>query len=48
MTLTYSRRGSGKPLLLLHGIGSSLKTWDLILDELATQRDVIALDLPAS
>ena len=46
MTLTYSRRGSGKPLLLLHGIGSSLKTWDLILDELATQRDVIALDLP--
>ena len=46
MTLNYSRRGSGKPLLLLHGIGSSLKTWDLIMDELATQRDVIALDLP--
>lgn len=46
MTLNYSRRGSGKPLLLLHGIGSSLKTWDLIVEELATQRDVIAVDLP--
>lgn len=46
MTLNYTRRGAGKPLLLLHGLGSSLKTWDLIVDELATQRDVIALDLP--
>ena len=46
MTLNYVRRGTGKPLLLLHGLGSSLKTWNLIIDELATQRDVIALDLP--
>lgn len=46
MTLNYVRRGAGKPLLLLHGLGSSLKTWDLIMDQLATQRDVIAVDLP--
>ncbi|QMW02484.1 alpha/beta fold hydrolase [Spirosoma foliorum] len=46
MTMNYVRRGTGKPLLLLHGLGSSLKVWDLIIDELATQRDVIALDLP--
>ncbi|GAB3222786.1 alpha/beta fold hydrolase [Spirosoma arcticum] len=46
MTLNYVRRGAGKPLLLLHGLGSSLKTWDLIMDELAIQRDVIAVDLP--
>jgi pimeloyl-ACP methyl ester carboxylesterase len=46
MTLNYVRRGTGKPLLLLHGLGSSLKVWDLIIDELATQRDVIAMDLP--
>ena len=46
MTLNYIRRGTGKPLLLLHGLGSSLKVWDLILDELAAQREVIALDLP--
>jgi len=44
--MNYIRRGTGKPLLLLHGLGSSLKVWDLIVDELATQRDVIALDLP--
>lgn len=46
MTMNYVRRGTGKPLLLLHGLGSSLQVWDLIIDELATQRDVIALDLP--
>ena len=46
MTMNYVRRGTGKPLLLLHGLGSSLKVWDLIMDELATQRDVIAVDLP--
>ncbi|MBD2704352.1 alpha/beta fold hydrolase [Spirosoma sp. BT702] len=46
MTMNYVRRGTGKPLLLLHGLGSSLKVWDLIMDELATQRDVIAIDLP--
>ena len=44
--MNYIRRGTGKPLLLLHGLGSSLKVWDLIVEELATQRDVIALDLP--
>ena len=46
MSLNYVRCGAGKPLLLLHGLGSSLKVWDLIIDELATQREVIALDLP--
>ncbi|SOD95255.1 alpha/beta fold hydrolase [Spirosoma fluviale] len=46
MFLNYVRRGAGKPLLLLHGLGSSLKAWDLIVDELATQREVIAVDLP--
>ena len=46
MNLNYVRRGAGKPLLLLHGLGSSLKTWDLIMDELAIHREVIAIDLP--
>ncbi|WP_229379431.1 alpha/beta fold hydrolase [Fibrella forsythiae] len=40
------RLGSGKPLLLIHGIGSSHHSWDLIVNELATQREVIAVDLP--
>lgn len=44
--MNYVRRGSGKPLLLIHGIGSSHRSWDLIIDELAAHRDVIAVDLP--
>lgn len=44
--MTYVRRGTGKPLLLLHGIGSSHRSWDLIIDGLAAERDVIAVDLP--
>ena len=46
MTMNYVRRGSGKPLLLIHGIGSSHKSWNLIIDELAAHREVIAVDLP--
>lgn len=46
MIMNYIRRGTGKPLLLLHGIGSSHHSWDLIIDQLATHRDVLAVDLP--
>jgi len=40
------RHGMGRPLLLLHGLGSSLRTWDLVVPHLAAEREVIALDLP--
>lgn len=47
MTIHHSRRGSGKPLLLVHGLGSSSRTgWATIIDALAERREVIALDLP--
>jgi pimeloyl-ACP methyl ester carboxylesterase len=39
-------RGVGKPLLLIHGLGSSNRAWQLILDALAAERSVIAIDLP--
>lgn len=39
-------RGSGPPLLLVHGLGSSSATWAPVLDPLAARRSVIALDLP--
>ena len=45
-TLAYTRRGSGMPLVLLHGIGSSRQTWEPVIDALADRFDVIALDLP--
>ncbi|GAB3894388.1 alpha/beta fold hydrolase [Spirosoma agri] len=44
--MNYIRRGTGKPLLLIHGLGSSHRSWDLIIDKLAVNRDVIAIDLP--
>jgi pimeloyl-ACP methyl ester carboxylesterase len=46
MTLHHVRRGTGAPLLLLHGLGGSSRSFDLIIDELAAQREVIAVDLP--
>ncbi len=42
----YVRRGTGSPLLLLHGIGESWRSWSTILDALTAERDVIAVDLP--
>lgn len=46
MAMHYIRRGTGKPLLLIHGLGGNWQSWSPILDELALHRDVIAVDLP--
>ena len=39
-------RGSGEPLVLVHGIGDSLRTWSRVFDRLAEERDCWAVDLP--
>lgn len=46
MEMHHIRRGNGKPLLLIHGLGGSWRSWSPILDDLATEREVIAIDLP--
>jgi pimeloyl-ACP methyl ester carboxylesterase len=46
MQLAFERRGEGEPLVLIHGIGSQWQIWIPVLDALARERDVIALDLP--
>ncbi len=40
------RKGSGDPLLLLHGLGGSTAVWAPVIDLLATERDVLTIDLP--
>ncbi|MGH3997005.1 MAG: alpha/beta fold hydrolase [Pseudonocardiaceae bacterium] len=46
MQLHHVRRGVGKPLLLVPGLGATWQSWDTIFDALAREREVIAIDLP--
>ena len=40
------RRGRGEPMLLLHGIGHRWQVWTPVLDSLARDFEVAAVDLP--
>lgn len=44
--LTHLRRGQGEPLLLLHGLGGAKEIWDPVIERLAAEREVIAVDMP--
>ena len=46
MEMHHIRLGKGKPLLLIHGIGGSWRSWNTVLDGLSAKREVIAIDLP--
>jgi pimeloyl-ACP methyl ester carboxylesterase len=42
----HVQRGTGRKLLLIHGLGGSWQSWITLLDELSAHRTVIAIDLP--
>jgi pimeloyl-ACP methyl ester carboxylesterase len=44
--INYVRRGEGKTLLLIHGLGSNWRSWQTIMAPLAAERSVVAIDLP--
>jgi pimeloyl-ACP methyl ester carboxylesterase len=44
--IAYDRRGAGEPLVLIHPLGADRHVWAPVIDRLAGQRHVIALDLP--
>lgn len=43
--LVYDRKGSGEPVVLIHGIGHRRQAWAPVFDRLAERYDVIAVDL---
>jgi pimeloyl-ACP methyl ester carboxylesterase len=45
-TLSLTRSGSGEPLLLLHGMGSSRRDFTAVAPALAERFEVLAVDLP--
>ena len=44
--LAYTTAGSGEPLLLIHGLGGTRRTWREVIGSLSEAHTVIAPDLP--
>ena len=42
----HVRVGSGRPLLLVHGLGGTHRSWETVAPQLAAEREVVAVDLP--
>jgi pimeloyl-ACP methyl ester carboxylesterase len=46
VALAYDRAGSGPRLVLLHPLGANRHVWAPVMERLAAEREVIAVDLP--
>ncbi len=45
-TLAYDVAGNGPAVVLVHGLASSRRAWDLVIDDLSRDHTVYAVDLP--
>lgn len=43
--INFERCGRGHPLVLVHGVGASLRSWDDVSEQLESEFDIIRLDL---
>ncbi|QIK79898.1 alpha/beta hydrolase [Sphingomonas piscis] len=46
MTIAFERRGTGRPLLLVHGLGSTRHGWTTLFSKLEASRELVLIDLP--
>lgn len=46
MTLQFERIGAGRPLLMVHGLGGSVRSWDTIAPALSLSRELFLVDMP--
>ena len=44
--IAYDRVGSGPPLVLVHALGTDRHMWDPVIERLAAEREVFAVDMP--
>lgn len=44
--IAFEERGSGRPLVLLHGLGDRRQSWNAVMGRLASEYRVICVDLP--
>ncbi len=44
--IAFERRGTGEPLLLIHGTGGSRLAWQPVIESLSRMRTLVLIDLP--
>jgi pimeloyl-ACP methyl ester carboxylesterase len=45
-TMQTTRQGSGRPLVLVHGLGARRESWRPMLAGLTPTREVVTVDVP--
>ena len=46
MSLHFERLGDGPPMLMVHGLGANLRTWEPLFADLSGSSELILIDLP--